>query len=237
MPFWRGKICPRTESLDLSGDRGLVLYSVIYWGLTMKTRSLNAKFVSRTLAIVALLLGVSDQAAFSAPDDRVSFREFRQQYEGVDRNALRRQFHQQFGKPTVNAKPLPTTVTPVPNFNALERSQNVFTNISRNAKEAREPKIKNQSIQELASGLTTRVNRGIDLDLSSANRNIVLGKSLFDNNTVVEISVGGKSATYTAGSVVTAAEYVAVKQALSGAQQVEVDRAGRAIGGSVTSDR
>ena len=218
-------------SLGLSGDQGSVVF-IFIWGLTMKNRSLNASFVSRTLAIVALLLGVSDQAALSAPDDRVSFKEFKQQFEGVDRNALRRQFHQQYGRPAVSTKPLPTSI-PVPNFNAVDTNQSVFTTITRNAKEAREPRIKNQSIQELAGGLTTRVNRGVDLDLSSANRNIVLGKSLFDNNNAVEISIGGKSASYTAGSVVTAAEYVAVKQALSGGQQVEVDRSGRAVGGTV----
>ena len=99
----------------------------------------------------------------------------------------------------------------------------------------RQPRMRNASLQQLTTGSMTRVNRGVDLDLSSTNRNIVLGSGLFDtaNGASVEISLGGKTTIYQPGAQVTAAEYVAVKQALSGGQQIQIDRSGRATGGSV----
>ena len=77
-------------------------------------------FVSRTLAIVSLLLGVSDLNALAAPADRATFREFRQQYEGIDRNAARRMFHQQYGRTPINEKS--DTANSVQNLNRVEHS-------------------------------------------------------------------------------------------------------------------
>ncbi|MDZ4835869.1 MAG: hypothetical protein SGJ27_18985 [Candidatus Melainabacteria bacterium] len=204
----------------------------------MKITSPKASFLSRTLAIAALLLGASDLSAYAAHEDKVSFREFRQQFEGIDRNAARKMFHQQFGRPdNNNNKPQIQAITPYQNIITVGANGQAVCGgdiAGRNNKALRENRIKNQSVQELTNGSLTRVNRGVDLDLSSNNRNIVLGKGLFGTNGgAVEISVGGKNASYQAGSVVTAAEYVAVKQALDGGQKVEVDRAGRAIGGTV----
>lgn len=191
--------------------------------------------VVRTLAAWTLVLGTSSLPANAEPHDRVTFREFRQQNEGIDRNAARRMFHQQFGRQSTN--------NPLQQVNQF---QNVVTvgpdgqvvcgggNIDQHQR-IREPRIRNISVQELSNGALARVNRGVDLDLSSADKNIVLGRSLFDaaDGGSVEINVGGKTSIVQAGSTVTAAEYVAVKQALNGGQQVQIDRSGRATGGSI----
>ncbi len=77
-------------------------------------------------------------------------------------------------------------------------------------------------------------NRGIALDLGSAVESITRGDKLFKNQDSVTTNVGGQEKTFGAGSKVTAAEYVAAKQALGGGQQaVTLDASGRAIGGEV----
>jgi len=78
-----------------------------------------------------------------------------------------------------------------------------------------------------------RFNSGIRLDLGSQERNVVLGGKLFENNDSVTIEVGGATRTFTQGSQVTAAEYVAIKQAVLGNQQIVVDGHGIATGGTV----
>src|ERR1700733_9100155 len=56
---------------------------------------------------------------------------------------------------------------------------------------------------------------GYQLDLSSPKTNILLGSALFNGQQSVTINVGGTPVTYTAGSKVTAAEYVAIQQSLN----------------------
>ncbi len=92
----------------------------------------------------------------------------------------------------------------------------------------------NQTIQQTANNQIVRANQGFALDLGSAIENITLGDKLFQNQTSVAINVGGQEKTVSAGSKVTAAEYVAAKQELaSGAQTVTLDASGRATGGVV----
>jgi hypothetical protein len=55
---------------------------------------------------------------------------------------------------------------------------------------------------------------GYQLDLSSPAANIVLGSALFNGHPSVTINLGGTPTTFTAGNKVTAAEYVALQQAL-----------------------
>ncbi|MBX9666039.1 MAG: hypothetical protein K2X93_00415 [Candidatus Obscuribacterales bacterium] len=92
--------------------------------------------------------------------------------------------------------------------------------------------LSNNSVQVQNDSLV-RLNSGVNLDLSSADRNITLGEKLFDNVGSVVINVGGDTRIVEAGSQVSAAEYVAVKQVLAGGQQIIVDGAGRANGGRV----
>ncbi len=201
----------------------------------MGSTTFKTSFV-QTLAAMTLLLGTSNLPVNAEPHDRVTFREFRQQNEGIDRNAARRMFHQQFGRQSINNNPL-QQVNPIQNVVTVGPDGQVVCgggNLDRHQR-IREPRIRNISVQELSNGALARVNRGVDLDLSSADKNIVLGKSMFDaaGGGTVEITVGGKTSIVQAGSTVTAAEYVAVKQALNGGQQVQIDRSGRATGGSI----
>jgi hypothetical protein len=77
------------------------------------------------------------------------------------------------------------------------------------------------------------LGNGVNLDLTSTTTNITLGDKLISGGSSVTIVEGGTSKTLYAGSVVTAAEYVAVKEVLSGGQTLTLDGNGRATGGSV----
>ena len=91
-----------------------------------------------------------------------------------------------------------------------------------------------RSSQISDSGSRVTINGGVDIDLSSAEQNIKLGNRLFAGANSVTIDVGGVSKTFTAGSQVTAAEYVAARQVLSGGgQQLILNSAGGAVGGTV----
>ena len=72
-----------------------------------------------------------------------------------------------------------------------------------------------------ASGITTPhmpstlPGGGYQLDLASKAANIILGSTLFNSTPSVTINVGGTPTTFTSGNKVTAAEYVAIQQALN----------------------
>lgn len=75
---------------------------------------------------------------------------------------------------------------------------------------------------------------GVDLDLDSSERNIVLGNNLFSAIDSVQIRVGNSTKTIRPGSSVSAAEYIAIKQVLAGSgQRIEIDQKGRAAGGDI----
>lgn len=92
----------------------------------------------------------------------------------------------------------------------------------------------NHTVQQISADRMIRVNGGFSLDLSSAVENITLGDKLFQNESSITISIGGETKTLSAGSKVTAAEYVAAKQVLAtGGQKVGLDNNGRAVSGSI----
>lgn len=198
----------------------------------------NATSQSARIAALAGFILLASNGSMASANDRMSFREFRQQNDGLAKSAARQLFREQFGRHNTASSSGQFGITyqpnlPTVNFGAGGEPIFASKNIA-GLKRVHEPRVRNQSMQELSSGNITRVNRGVELDLGSNLRNIVLGRSLFDSNETVSISVGGKTENFSAGSKVTAAEYVAVKQVLSGGgQQVEVDRNGRASGGSV----
>jgi len=184
--------------------------------------------------ITGSLFFVSMQTAQAANEDRPRFREFRDANSGIDRNALRKMFHQQFsnaGKASEPARvdmlpvmPTPTAAADIVRVNGVTR---------RIEKRLERQGIINQSIQQVESNLVN-VRHGVNLDLSSAARNITLGSNLFDNVSSVEISVGGDTKTVQAGSQVSAAEYIAVKQILSGnSQKITIGANGSATGGEL----
>src|ERR1700733_3884714 len=74
---------------------------------------------------------------------------------------------------------------------------------------------------------------GYQLDLASKTANIVLGSNLFSSAPTVTINVGGTATTFTSGDKVTAAEYLAIQQALSSpnGQTLVLNQSGTADGG------
>jgi len=88
----------------------------------------------------------------------------------------------------------------------------------------------------LTSPVTTEVGHAgqtLSLDLTSSSTAIMLGSNLFGGKPSVTIEVGGAKASFRAGSVVTAAEYVAIQQVLTGRPQaIALNSAGAATGGT-----
>jgi fibronectin-binding autotransporter adhesin len=61
---------------------------------------------------------------------------------------------------------------------------------------------------------------GYQLDLTSTTSNIVLGTAIFGGHSSVTLNLGGTPTTFAAGNKVTAAEYVAIQQALNPSNSV-----------------
>ncbi len=173
---------------------------------------------------------ISSTPANATPADRVSFRSFREQNSNLDRHAARQMFRSEQklrseNRPVAASRPI--MQSPAPSDGRV--SARLADRIGVNSIE----RVRNQSLQSSSEG-TIRLSTGVNLDLTSQEQNIVLGKNLFSGVSNIEISVDGQTKTLSAGSRVTAAEYVAVKQVLNGnAQSVSINKNGAAIGGSI----
>lgn len=121
------------------------------------------------------------------------------------------------------------------NFDRVERVREVRNDsVMRTMNEHRGPANFNQLRQVNDAGRNVRLNNGANLDLTSNLNSITLGGKLFKGADSVTIEVGGTSKVVSAGTTVTAAEYVAVKQVLgAGKQTVVLDKNGCAVGGVV----
>lgn len=81
------------------------------------------------------------------------------------------------------------------------------------------------------------VTRGLELDLSSDNRSIVLGDNLFESRSSYTIKLGDQEKTLSAGSQVSPAEFVALQQVLNdGKQDLILDLNGRGVDGNFSID-
>jgi len=194
----------------------------------MKDLNMN---IFRTIAVAGTLFLAATQASY-AERDGMNFREFREQNPQVERFAARQAFRQirqnarDIGKPDPRPYPnIPQIGVPfcppnMPTINTVPRISNI------------DPR--KRSMQVNAKGNLIRLETGVNLDLTSGDKNITLGRNLFNDTASIQIQVGNDTKTLSAGSQVSAAEYVAVKQVLSGdGQKLIVDRAGRADGGEV----
>jgi hypothetical protein len=191
--------------------------------------------IRRTSVFVCgTLLLSSAQTALAASHDRPSMREFRDLHTDLTRREARDLF-----KDTYNAR---SATGASPPLRQELKQQRLEAAIIRHAelqnndviRRGLQAKLDRIGVQQIGSSLV-RLNSGVDLDLTSADRNIVLGSNLFSTiNSSVEITVGEQTQTYSAGSRVTAAEYIAVKQALSGGgQKLVIDGSGIATGGDL----
>jgi hypothetical protein len=166
-------------------------------------------------------------------DAKSEFRDFRDDNPGVDRHQLRQMFRQ------------------MNNADRPERSSGAERRILNAVQQSTAPSIDSlrnnfdrHIINQIERGRTIEIgsnNRvlklgsGLNLDLTSAERNIVLGEKLLGGRTV-QITTGGESKSLASGARVTAAEYLAVKQALGSGQTLKVSADGSASGGTLSID-
>jgi adhesin HecA-like repeat protein len=185
---------------------------------------------SAVLALGCAILSFG-QAADAATENGVSFRDFRNQNAGVDRHALRQMFKSErqssIAERRLNAPAISGGA--VNRVAGERRSANIDLN-----RQIRTPDIVRQSLQQVGQNRLVRLSSGVDLDLGSSNATVILGEGLFSKTDSVQIKVGNESKTFTAGSHVTPAEYVAIKQVLTGSgQNLEITGNGTASGGQV----
>lgn len=204
--------------------------------------SFRKTLVSQCAILVGGTLFLTAYAAQSAHASREdNFRAFRDQNPDLSRHIARRMFQAERRPESVtNNGGGIRVVTPV--INVISSGSDGTISCGAPAKLTRHERllerkldhVRDQSMQTQSQSVV-RLNNGVDLDLTSQIRNITLGRNLFsDANPSVTITVGGVSKTLAAGSQVTAAEYVAVKQVLGGGSQtVTVGGSGSATGGSV----
>lgn len=116
---------------------------------------------------------------------------------------------------------------------SLDNSITRFNTRRQNANERSNGR--NQSFQfNTDLGRIVRLSNGINLNLDSSERNIILGNNLFAGVDSIEIMVGQTTKTIDSGASVSAAEYIAVKQVLTGAgQKIQIDQHGKAVGGDL----
>lgn len=82
------------------------------------------------------------------------------------------------------------------------------------------------------NGVARAFANGLELDLTSTDRSIVLGEQLFPHGGAYTIKLAGEERTLTSGSKVSAAEYVALQQVInSGSQTLTLDQSGRGVDG------
>lgn len=191
---------------------------------------------SSALLLAGTLLIASASAAFAGREDGMSFRDFRQQNPDIDKHTARAAFREAFGN--AGRDQIQTIGIDTANVNAqiqnAAQSTRTDTNHLNNRQLMREFSTRTRQLGE--NGQIVRLRSGLDLDLTSNKQNITLGRNLFNDGASVQIQIGDETKTFGAGSQVTAAEYIAVKQALGGGQKLVIDRSGRAIGGDVDLD-
>lgn len=215
-----------------------ILHTYVGGYMSKKSVRVRNSFSRRWAAVISgSLFLVTAHSALAANEDRPNFREFRDANAGIDRSALRQMYKQQFGNGARNNNSAETIQIPsVPVLPEVSTPRDIVrvSGVTRRIENRLEKQgIIKQSIQQIDNNLVN-IRGGVNLDLSSANRNITLGAKLFNGISAVEISVGGENKTVQAGSQVSAAEYIAVKQILSGSsQKITLDHSGVAIGGEL----
>ncbi len=181
-----------------------------------------------SLSILTGTVCATAATAAGRGEDRVNFKEFREQNLGVDRHAARQLFRESRIADSAKAGGRLEHAR-VQTIESFTPNIDFTTQIDR--------RLSSHTRQTNDLGNSIRLKNGLDLDLTSNAQNIVLGKNLFVDGSSVQIKTGNGTKTVEAGSHVTPAEYLAVKQILSGGTQtLTVDQSGRASGGSVELD-
>lgn len=181
---------------------------------------------SRLAAAIVVAATLTLMPSVAKADHGVSFRDFRAQNPNLAKHEARNQYRGEFPhgrSTTLSIQPY----SPSPSTSSSTGQHTSAANLHARG-------FRHQTFQIAESGGLTSTRNGVDLNLDSETQSITLGGKLFQNQTSVTIDRGGQSVTLSAGTNVTAAEYVAVKQILSsGTQSITLDNAGKAVGGSV----
>jgi len=181
------------------------------------------------LAVASLVAGL---LSIQSADARSEFRQFRDENPGVDRHQARQMYRQlndvsrgnrasDAGRNALDAVGAGTQ--------AVDSVRNNFDKRIINQIE------RGRTIEIGNNNRVLKLGAGVNLDLTSAERNIVLGDKLLNGGTV-QITVGGETKTFGAGSRVSASEYLAVRQALGSGQTLEIAGDGSASGGNFSVD-
>ncbi|MDZ4837091.1 MAG: hypothetical protein SGJ27_25180 [Candidatus Melainabacteria bacterium] len=188
-------------------------------------------------AMVAGTLLLLPAIAYAAPGEpRVSpFKQFKLDNPEISRREFRREFKLQRSLDGINGNGFGLNVNTNPAKNINMQIQPLMQNQNQNLKNDKTLiRLANRTLQSADSGQMLKMNKGVDIDLSSTQQNITLGERLFQKTESITINSGGEQKTFSSGSKVTAAEYIACKQMLlAGKQSVQLDGSGRAIGGEV----
>ncbi len=190
------------------------------------SRLMRSKLGRSSMLLCGSLLLSSMMTAHAAQPGQPTMRDFRGQHSDLSRQAARSLYRDMYtrGRSTTGAS-LPSVIQPKVDASSTVSILPIVIHSDH--------RLARNSLQYNAAQKLVRLNGGVDLDLTSTAKNIVLGGNLFQSAQSVEISVGSEKKTFMAGTQVTAAEYIAVKQALSGAQKLEVNQSGTASGGAL----
>lgn len=190
-----------------------------------------------TILLCGSVLVGAAQTAEAAHGDRPTLREFRNQHADLTHREVHRLFHATYNTPSVggtsgsSSSPIKSGSDKgnLANWHHIVREENSVNQINHH-----EAKLLRGGIQQVGDNVV-RLGSGVNLDLSSSDKNIVLGENLFESAGSVEIMLGSEKQTFTAGSKATASEYIAIKQALSSdsGQKLIINESGIASGGSV----
>ncbi len=200
------------------------------------------RFTRVMAAFTASLFLASSNLAFAAQSNGLGGGNHAPMFDGMTNREIRQQIHQDrkngIGSPErhMHFNNINNGVVPQPVVtNTQVHSSNGHHHVTPGSNAVRNT---HQVFQQQDSGRVVKLDNGADLDLTASDRNITLGDRLIKNGSSVTINEGGQTKTLYAGSSVTAAEYVAAKQVLSGgAQKLVVDGNGRATGGEVQLDQ
>ena len=191
--------------------------------------NISAESKGWAIGVAGTLLIASSHAAFAR--DGISFRDFRDQSPEIQRREARQLF-QQLGQEFKTNNQRATQFIAIPQIAPL--AVPVMESNSVAALNAPISRILNRSKQLNESGRMIRLDHGVNLDLTSHIKNITLGADLFQGQASVEIKIGEEIKILSAGSQVSAAEFIAARQVLAGGtQQLILDKTGRADGGTV----
>ena len=202
-----------------------------------ENRRIASAHSAHASAMVAGTLLLLPAIAYAAPGEpRVSpFKQFKLENPDMSRKEFRQEFKLQRSLDGIkgNAFGLNANNSPAKNIN--RQIQPLIQNKNQSLKNDRALiRLADHTLQSADSGQMLKMNKGVDIDLGSTQQNIILGEKLFQKTESITINSGFEQKTFSAGSKVTAAEYIACKQMLfAGKQSVQLDGSGRAIGGEV----